>query len=76
MSTNNWTEEALQRLLADVKVPPGRRNLAALMAGKITEDDLTSEEILDMELELMDLIAIRKAGSEGGVFWEYSSEYH
>jgi hypothetical protein len=76
MSTSNWSEEALERLLADVKVPKGKRNLAALLAGRLEEDDLTDKDILEIELELMDLVAIKAAGGEGGVFWEASAEYH
>ena len=49
-------------------------NLAALIQDQIT--DFTEEEVLDMELHLMDAIAIKRAGGEHLVHWHAAGEYN
>ena len=48
-------------------------NLAALIQDQIT--DFTAEEVLEMELHLMDAIAIKRAGGDHLVHWEAAGEY-
>ena len=48
-------------------------NLARLIQDDIR--DFTPEEVLEMELHLMDAIAIKQAGGEHLVCWEASGEY-
>jgi hypothetical protein len=48
-------------------------NLARLIFDDIT--DFTDEEILEMELHLMDAVAIKRAGGEHLVCWEAAGSY-
>ena len=48
-------------------------NLAQLIFDDVT--DFTPEEILEMELHLMDAVAIKQAGGEHLVLWEAAGEY-
>lgn len=47
--------------------------LAQLIFDDIT--DFTDEEVLEMELALMDAIAIKQAGGEHLVHWEACGDY-
>ena len=49
-------------------------NLAQLIFDDIT--DFTAEEVLDMELHLMDAIAIKRAGGEHMVHWDAAGNYN
>jgi len=48
-------------------------NLAQLIFDDVR--NFTPEEILDMELHLMDAIAIKRAGGEHLVHWEAAGDY-
>jgi len=48
-------------------------NLARLIFDDIR--DFTAEEVLEMELALMDSIAIKVAGGEHLVLWDAAGEY-
>jgi len=48
-------------------------NLARLIFDDIT--DFTAEEVLEMELALMDSIAIKQAGGEHLVHWDAAGDY-
>jgi hypothetical protein len=48
-------------------------NLAQLIFDDIR--DFTPEEILEMELHLMDAVAIKQAGGEHLVLWEAAGDY-
>jgi len=48
-------------------------NLARLIQDDIR--DFTAEEVLEMELALMDAIAIKVAGGEHLVHWEAAGDY-
>ena len=49
-------------------------NLAQLIFDDVR--DFTAEEVLEMELALMDAIAIKRAGGEHLVHWEAAGDYN
>jgi len=49
-------------------------NLAQLIFDDVR--DFTAEEVLEMELALMDAIAIKQAGGEHLVHWEAAGDYN
>jgi hypothetical protein len=42
----------------------------------VADYNITSEQLLDVELLLMDILAVKRAGSEALVCWEPSEELH
>ena len=50
--------------------------LAGVIEGNIGVEHLTEDQLLELELALMDNIAIKRAGHEFLVHWEVSGCYH
>ena len=49
--------------------------IAGIVERTVKEEHLSSEDLLELELALMDTVAIKRAGGEHLVHWEPSGEY-
>ena len=50
--------------------------IAGVVDGNIGVEHLTEDQLLELELALMDTIAVKRAGGESLVHWEISGCYH
>lgn len=49
--------------------------IAGIVEGTVKEEHLSSDDLLELELALMDTVAIKRAGGDHLVHWETCGEY-